>query len=97
MSITKEILKIKEIMGLRNESTADPEKYREDKNYGYGEGTSMEQNIAKNKALTNARINLLSKQGKDSGNISGQKIVAEKVLNSVNGFKYIVAIQGTIG
>jgi hypothetical protein len=57
----------------------------------------MEQNIAKNKALTNAKINLLSKQGKDSGNILGQKIVAEKVLNSVNGFKYIVAIQGTIG
>ena len=96
MSITKEILKIKEMMGLINESTVDPEKYREDKNYGYGEGTSINQNTAKNKALNNAKFNLLSKQGKSSGNISGQKIVAEKVLNIDNGFKYIVAIQGAI-
>lgn len=96
MSVIKEILKIKEMMGLLNENTLDPEKYKEDKNYGYGEGTSTNQNIAKNKALNNAKFNLLSKQGKSSGNISGQKIVAEKVLNIDNGFKYIVAIQGAI-
>jgi len=96
MKLFEQILKIKSMMGLINESNSDPEKYKDDKNYGYGEGRSMDQNIAKNKGLSNAKANLLSKQGKTEGAISGLRTVAEKTNMVDNQYYYIVAIQGTV-
>ena len=95
MNLNEEILEIRKIMGLVVE-TDNPENFKNDKNYGYGEGLSLDQTIAKKKALSNAKSDLIKKQGKDGGNISGIKTIVEKLTKLNNDFKYILVIQGTV-
>jgi hypothetical protein len=95
MNLNEEILEIKKIMGLVVEAE-DPEKFKNDKDYGYGEGLSLDQVTAKKKALSNAKLDLIKKQGKNEANISAIKTIVEKLTKLDNQFKVTLVIQGTV-
>lgn len=90
-SLQEEIAAIKKKMLLKEEVTNPLDKYKEDKQYGYGEAISPNLSAAQKIALNNAKIDYSKKNNLEE--LSDIKIIEDKTFREQNNqYKKIIVI-----
>ena len=72
--------------------------YKNDPNYGYGEGESQDQMTARSKSISAAKLDLLKKSGRPDGSLVGVQTIDQKVARTSNGaYRYVTVIKAQLG